>query len=175
MVNNAEIVNLVNQFRQQDINKADNKQIILDYQNRTTVNDPSDKAQRRFFKHVDPALLKKNMYRKWIALSNEFVPEVGIEEKDTPKNFMAAVKFSWRNHTKQAASFFIGTSPEFDLALYTLCFLTRQLNRTCQFEIDGCTFFITSYNFKQRGKNFIGTIYPVAGQFTNKCRHHNIQ
>lgn len=45
---------------------------------------------------------------------------------------MAAVKFNWRNHVKHAASFFIGTSPEFDLALYTLCFLTRQSRNTCK-------------------------------------------
>ncbi|CAG9532879.1 unnamed protein product [Cercopithifilaria johnstoni] len=279
MVSDSEIVNLVKQFRQQDVNKAANEQIILDYQRHTTVGDSSDKAEQRFFKRVDPALLERNTYKKWIALSNEFVPEAGIEEKNTPEknkaidefldaafntsiwrnlfhfmndkghpyavnlktfriwirhlwfggysrkmrlidssgfehvfmgeyndnsingmhswirfyllernasqqlnyhgyiikrfNFMAAVKFSWRNHVKRVTSFFIGTSPEFDLALYTLCFLTRQSRNTCKFELEGCPFLVTSYNFKQQGKNFIGTIYPISGPFTNKCRQYN--
>uniref|UniRef100_A0A0R3RVS1 Endoribonuclease n=1 Tax=Elaeophora elaphi TaxID=1147741 RepID=A0A0R3RVS1_9BILA len=313
MVRDSEIVNLVNQFRQQDINKADDGQIILDYQKHTTTHDSTDNAERRLFKSVDAALLEKDTYKKWIALINEFEPEVGIEEKNTPQkkkaiddfldaifkttiwknlfqakfayyakkekncktlfkfsnkyfnmknngttitaillqghpyatdlkifrawirqlwfgrysrkfrfidssgfehvfvgelkndevngmhswlrfyllernasqqfdyhgytvkraNFMAAVKFSWRNHLKRSTSIFIGTSPEFDMALYTLCFLTRQSRNTCKFEVDGCPFFITSYNFKQQGKNFIGTIYPVSGPFTDKCRYHN--
>lgn len=46
-MSDSEIVNLVNQFRQQDINKADNGQIILDYQTHTTVDDRNDKAERK--------------------------------------------------------------------------------------------------------------------------------
>ncbi|VDK87275.1 unnamed protein product [Litomosoides sigmodontis] len=279
LVSDSEIVNLVNQFRLHDVNKANDGQIILDYQRHTTGNDPIDRAQRRFFKRVDAALLEKNTYKKWRALSNKFIPDVGIEESNTPEkqkaiddfldailnttiwqnffqflktkghpyaanfgtfrasikqlwfegysrnlhfidtsgfehvfmgeykngdvsgmhswlrfylleqnasqqfdyrgytakrfDFMAAVKFSWRNHLKRYASFFIGTSPEFDLALYTLCFITRQSRNKCKVEIDGCPFFITSFNFKQRGKTFVGTVYPVSGPFTQKCREYN--
>ena len=33
------------------------------------------------------------------------------------------VQFSWGHETKEVSSIFIGTSPEFELALYTLCFV----------------------------------------------------
>lgn len=49
---------------------------------------------------------------------------------------MAAVKFSWRNRIKHVTSFFIGTSPEFDLAIYTLCFLTRQSRNKCKVKLN---------------------------------------
>ncbi|VDM95859.1 unnamed protein product, partial [Onchocerca ochengi] len=88
-------------------------------------------------------------------------------------NIMAAVKFSWRNYIKRSGSFFIGTSPEFDLALYTICFLTRQSRDICKFQIEECPFSITSYKLMQQGKIFVGTVYPVAGSFTEKCRKHN--
>lgn len=44
---------------------------------------------------------------------------------------MAAVKFSWWEQIKRSGSFMIGTSPEFDLAVFTLCFLSRRSRRTC--------------------------------------------
>ena len=34
-----------------------------------------------------------------------------------------SVQFSWKGQLKPCTTLFIGTSPEFELALYTLCFL----------------------------------------------------
>lgn len=48
------------------------------------------------------------------------------------QNFMAAVKFSWHNGIKRSGTFFIGSSPEFDLALDTLCFLTARSRNICR-------------------------------------------
>ncbi|VDK18017.1 unnamed protein product [Anisakis simplex] len=86
---------------------------------------------------------------------------------------MAAVKFSWMNELKRSGSFVIGSSPEFDMALYTLCFLSRRGRNTCEIEIDGCPLSITSYDIVQQRKVFIGTIYPTAGRITNSCRRYN--
>uniref|UniRef100_A0A8R1XUS2 Poly(U)-specific endoribonuclease n=1 Tax=Onchocerca volvulus TaxID=6282 RepID=A0A8R1XUS2_ONCVO len=275
----SEIVNLVNQFRQQDINKVDDGQIILDYQKCTSIHDPNDRDKGRLFKWVDPTLLEKDTYKKWIALNNEYETQVDIPEKSNPKkkkaiddfldailstmiwksfyqfllkkghpyaeslqtfrarikqlwfveysrkqglidssgfehvfmgeykngevsgmhswlrfyllernesqefdyrgftikrfNIMAAVKFSWHNHIKRSSTFFIGTSPEFDMALYTICFLTRQSRDICKFQLEECPFSVTSYKLMQQGKIFVGTVYPVAGSFTEKCRKHN--
>uniref|UniRef100_A0A914WLP4 Endoribonuclease n=2 Tax=Plectus sambesii TaxID=2011161 RepID=A0A914WLP4_9BILA len=67
-------------------------------------------------------------------------------------NVMAAVKFSWGSEYKRSGSFLIGTSPEFDMALYTLCFLSRRGRSTCNIEINGCPMAITSHDLIQQGK-----------------------
>lgn len=86
---------------------------------------------------------------------------------------MAAVKYSWMNELKRSGSFVIGSSPEFDMALYTLCFLLRRGRKTCDVQIDGCPVLITSYEIVQQRKVFIGTIYPTAGRITDSCRRYN--
>ncbi|PIO67809.1 endoribonuclease XendoU [Teladorsagia circumcincta] len=102
-------------------------------------------------------------------------------EKNTTENFdykgfivkrgyvMASVKFTWRGDLKKSGSIMIGTSPEFDMALYTLCFLSRRGNQQCEVELDGCPMGVTSYELVQNGKVYIGTIYPTAGAPSNQC------
>ena len=50
---------------------------------------------------------------------------------------MISLQFDWGRERKEVSSIFIGTSPEFELALYTLCFVagaevTLMLPRTAQ-------------------------------------------
>jgi poly(U)-specific endoribonuclease len=49
---------------------------------------------------------------------------------------MGAVKYTWNEKVKRSGSFFVGTSPEFDFALYTVCLLTRatesHVQRACK-------------------------------------------
>uniref|UniRef100_A0A183FKR9 Endoribonuclease n=1 Tax=Heligmosomoides polygyrus TaxID=6339 RepID=A0A183FKR9_HELPZ len=85
-------------------------------------------------------------------------------------NVMAAVKFTWKGDLKRSGSILIGTSPEYDMALYTLCFLSRRGRDQCQVEIDGCPLSITSYDIVQNNKVFIGSIFPTAGPLTDQCR-----
>ncbi|VDM61075.1 unnamed protein product [Angiostrongylus costaricensis] len=85
---------------------------------------------------------------------------------------MASVKFTWKGDLKRSGSLLIGTSPEFDLALYTLCFLSRRGRQQCQVEIDGCPLYITSYELRQNNKVFIGSIFPTAGPLTEQCRRN---
>ena len=82
------------------------------------------------------------------------------------------MKFSYGNYVKPIGGFLIGTSPEFDMALYTLCFLARRGPKTCDFEINGCLLSITSFDFFQQGKVFIGSAYPNAGPSTETCRRN---
>ncbi|CAK5006070.1 unnamed protein product [Meloidogyne enterolobii] len=88
-------------------------------------------------------------------------------------NIFGVVKFSWEDLMKPAGSFLIGTTPDFEFALYTFCFLSRRLNgkgKNCNFELDGCQFTLISYELVQQGRLFIGSMYPSAGQMTNECR-----
>ncbi|VDN52101.1 unnamed protein product [Dracunculus medinensis] len=290
-VSDEDLLQFVNYLREEDSNKARPDQIELDFQGHTTTRDEQDQAKNRLFKYVDPALLKKETYKNFIALSDNFNRQTGISEIETneaificlhllniiekaeidrflqslfttklwedlyeflhskghpfatdrktlfrwvkqlwfgfysrsrgladtsgfehvfmgeikndevsgmhswlrfyllernaSENFdykgflikrfevMAAVKFSWWEQIKRSGSFMIGTSPEFDLAVFTLCFLSRRSRRTCDIEIDGCPVLITSFDLPQRGKIFIGSIYPVAGRITESCRQYH--
>ncbi|VDN18210.1 unnamed protein product [Gongylonema pulchrum] len=87
---------------------------------------------------------------------------------------MATVKYTWKKYLKPSGSFFIGSSPEFEMALDTLCFLTSRPRGPCKFELEKCSFGMTSYELIQKEKVYIGTIYPTAGKMTEKCRRHSI-
>ncbi|KAK5974058.1 Endoribonuclease XendoU, partial [Trichostrongylus colubriformis] len=51
---------------------------------------------------------------------------------DKRGDIMAAVKFTWKGDLKRIGSMLIGTSPEYDMALYTLCFLSRRGREPCK-------------------------------------------
>ncbi len=67
--------------------------------------------------------------------------------------------FEWHGESKCIGSFFIGTSPELDLSVFTVCFLTRR-GRSCEMAFDGNSFFITTYDLLQNGRTHVGTAYP---------------
>lgn len=53
---------------------------------------------------------------------------------------------------------FVGTLPELDIALYTVCF---EINKSeCRVSLDGNKFIIRTYPFKYRGKRLIGSAFP---------------
>uniref|UniRef100_A0A0N5AYH5 Endoribonuclease n=1 Tax=Syphacia muris TaxID=451379 RepID=A0A0N5AYH5_9BILA len=274
-ITDAELSDLVNKLRIDDVNKARKGQVTVDYQRFASFKPEDDNAKNKFFKYVDPQLLKKPTYQKFIALNDNYERDTGIRENDTPQekkevsefldavtatkvwnslynflhrnkhpyatnkknlykwvqqlwftkysrkggvpdtsgfehvfigeiknneifglhnwlrfyllendpkedfnyrgfvikrfNVMAALRYSWKKEFKRTGSFLIGTSPEFDLALYTLCFLSRPVPQTCNFEIDGCQVQISSFHLYQNQKPFIGSIYPTAGKMTALC------
>lgn len=47
----------------------------------------------------------------------------GSHKRVSEDEQLISIQFSWHSDTKEVSSIFIGTSPEFELALYTLCFL----------------------------------------------------
>ena len=68
-----------------------------------------------------------------------------------------AHRMSLGNVSKPYSSFFIGTSPEFELALYTICFL-KFPDGECNCKINSRRVKITTYGM--RGTNSLGTAYP---------------
>ncbi|KAH7727950.1 Protein K02A11.3 [Aphelenchoides avenae] len=71
-------------------------------------------------------------------------------------NVMAAVRYEWRRLSKPGGTFLIGTSPEFDLLLYTTCFLARRGRSTCNLDFEGCPLTITSYDLIQQNQVYVG-------------------
>lgn len=53
---------------------------------------------------------------------------------------------------------FIGTLPELEMALYTVCLEMRKTN--CNVSLGGKRFSIKVYPFFYRGKRVIGSAYP---------------
>ncbi|KAH7724225.1 Protein K02A11.3 [Aphelenchoides avenae] len=84
-------------------------------------------------------------------------------------DLMATAVFSWHNQPKKTGSFFIGTSPEFDLALFTACFLARP-SQDCNVDLDGCPVNIVTHSLDQNGRTFIGSAYPNIGPMTDECK-----
>lgn len=60
---------------------------------------------------------------------------------------------------KPTNSMFIGTSPELEMALYTICFMTRP-DQDCPITFNEKTFNIKTHTFRYRGKNLIGSAFP---------------
>lgn len=68
--------------------------------------------------------------------------------------------FEWFGQNKCIGGNFIGTSPEIELAVYTVCFLTRG-NGDCYLEWEGVSFSIKTYDLiGDNGMVHIGTAYP---------------
>lgn len=77
------------------------------------------------------------------------------------------MQFSWNGQLKDVSSMFIGTSPEFELALYTLCFLAGQEDSIVQvgdYEVK-----IKVYRIKSKYGDKVGSAYPEVKHPTCSC------
>ncbi|XP_050576674.1 endoribonuclease CG2145-like isoform X3 [Bombus affinis] len=99
-----------------------------------------------FFSHGE--LLKKINYFGF-GHSKEFVNKAVILE----------IYFTYTGKRKRS-SMFIGTTPELEIALYTLCVFTRP-NKRCQLSFGGFKFYVQTYILQNNGTKFIGTAFPV--------------
>lgn len=82
-----------------------------------------------------------------------------IRTRSIGKNTLIEMPVSWRGEYKAFNSISVGTSPELEMALYTICFLTRP-NGSCPVEANGVRYRIQSFTSNYNGKRFIGTTYP---------------
>lgn len=71
---------------------------------------------------------------------------------------LVSVQYDWLGSSKSYGSMFIGTSPEFEIALYTLCFLTR--NEDCRTSLGGRSVTITTYPMNNVSPRTISTAFP---------------
>ncbi|XP_055642561.1 endoribonuclease CG2145 [Toxorhynchites rutilus septentrionalis] len=75
------------------------------------------------------------------------------------KGEIAKVRLTFDKLHKPSNSLFIATSPELEIALYTVCFHMRQ-DTECPLSYNGKKFTIKTFSFRYRGKNLIGGAWP---------------
>ncbi|XP_053679467.1 endoribonuclease CG2145 [Anopheles nili] len=75
------------------------------------------------------------------------------------KGEIAKVRLTFDNLQKPSNSLFVGTSPELEIALYTVCFQLRP-DKECPLAINNKPFTIKTFTFRYRGKNLIGGAWP---------------
>ncbi|XP_041801776.1 poly(U)-specific endoribonuclease-A [Chelmon rostratus] len=75
------------------------------------------------------------------------------------------MQFMWEGYFKQVGSAIIGCSPEFDLAMYSLCYITRP-GKQCRLSLGGKELIIQTYtwenSFYSNGKKFIASAFPAT-------------
>ncbi|NWI55143.1 ENDOU endoribonuclease, partial [Calyptomena viridis] len=75
------------------------------------------------------------------------------------------LQFHWDGFHKEVGSAFIGSSPEFEFGLYTLCFLARP-GRACHLSLGGHSLSIQTYPWTKStygsGRRFIATAYVMS-------------
>lgn len=72
---------------------------------------------------------------------------------------MKGAAFTWYGASKSLGSFFLGTSPEFDMALYTICALMFP-NAKCNFTLLGNSVSIQTWDIAHKAGSQIGSAYP---------------
>ncbi|XP_069689759.1 endoribonuclease CG2145-like isoform X2 [Periplaneta americana] len=75
------------------------------------------------------------------------------------KGAILKLHYKWSNVLKPVGSMFVGTSPELEMALYTVCFLVHP-DEKCQVRMAGKNFSIRTHTYRYRGKNTIGSAFP---------------
>ncbi|XP_031422975.1 poly(U)-specific endoribonuclease-like [Clupea harengus] len=75
------------------------------------------------------------------------------------------MQFNWDGYFKQVGSAIIGCSPEFDLAMYSLCYITRP-GKQCKLSLGGKPLIIQTYTWDNssygNGKKYIGSAFPAT-------------
>ncbi|XP_045479373.1 endoribonuclease CG2145-like [Harmonia axyridis] len=120
------------------------------------------------FEHVFLAEIKKgdvSGLHNWLYFEREESSHranyLGYLKKIDLGNKGAILKFNFDFHgiNKPVGSMFIGTSPEFEMALYSTCFILRA-DRVCPSKLGGKRLVIRTYSFMYNGKKLIGSAFP---------------
>ncbi|KAG2447987.1 hypothetical protein HYH02_007016 [Chlamydomonas schloesseri] len=85
-------------------------------------------------------------------------PKHGRDDADD-EDRLISVQFAWKGEEKNVSTFFVGTSPEFELALYTMCFLCSEEEKTF-LEIGPYDLNIVCYRIRSKYGDKVATAYP---------------
>ena len=125
------------------------------------------------FEHVFIGEVKKNAvsgFHNWVSFyqkeklssgRNSGINYLGYIKKVNFGNFGSGISnvFTWNGVIKKHGSMFVGTSPELEMALYTICFLTRK-GQNCNIKLNNVPVQIKTSEVTQGSHDYIGTAYP---------------
>ncbi|XP_076247621.1 uncharacterized protein LOC143187348 [Calliopsis andreniformis] len=86
---------------------------------------------------------------------NGYLKKVDLGNKAS----IVKIRTKYNGYDKPVTTIFVGTSPELEMALYTVCFYARP-DGNCPVSLGGTKFNIVTYKFKYRGNDIVGTAYP---------------
>uniref|UniRef100_A0A8C4MZQ8 Uridylate-specific endoribonuclease n=1 Tax=Equus asinus TaxID=9793 RepID=A0A8C4MZQ8_EQUAS len=134
----------------------------------------NDKGDSSGFEHVFSGEVKKGKvtgFHNWIRFymqEKEGLVDYYSHIYDGPWDSypdVLAMQFNWDGYYKEVGSAFIGSSPEFEFALYSLCFIARP-GKVCQLSLGGYPLAIQTYTWDKstygNGKKYIATAYVVS-------------
>ncbi|XP_037371162.1 uridylate-specific endoribonuclease [Talpa occidentalis] len=134
----------------------------------------SEEADSSGFEHVFSGEVKKGKvtgFHNWIRFymqEKEGLVDYYSHIYDGPWDSypdVLAMQFNWDGYYKEVGSAFIGSSPEFEFALYSLCFIARP-GKECRLSLGGYPLAIQTYTWDKttygNGKKYIATAYVVS-------------
>uniref|UniRef100_A0A8C6I9F7 Uridylate-specific endoribonuclease n=1 Tax=Mus spicilegus TaxID=10103 RepID=A0A8C6I9F7_MUSSI len=134
----------------------------------------NDEGDSSGFEHVFSGEVKKGKvtgFHNWIRFylqEKEGLLDYYSHNYDGPWDSypdVLAMQFNWDGYYKEVGSVFIGSSPEFEFALYSLCFITRP-GKKCHLSLGGYPLAIQTYTWDKttyrNGKKYIATAYVVS-------------
>lgn len=74
------------------------------------------------------------------------------------KGSLVSHNFVWQSNLKPISSMFVGTSPELELSVFTVCWYARP-NSRCTIQFNGTKFYIQTYDITYSGKKFVASSY----------------
>ncbi|XP_037732770.1 poly(U)-specific endoribonuclease homolog [Drosophila subpulchrella] len=85
-----------------------------------------------------------------------------LSHMETGKNnqMVLSVRYTFQNLNKPVTGFFVGTSPELELSLYTACFLTTSEKVPCHIQLGHASVPIVSHGWNWNGMRLIASAYP---------------
>lgn len=127
------------------------------------------------FEHVFIGEVKDNKvsgFHNWIQLYMEekkgaldyrgyIKPRSNRDAQTNDDDSILTLQFAWNGIEKAVGTSFIGTSPEFEMALYTICFLVGGENNYLTLDT-GVDVFDLNIRCYRMGSNQIGTSFPEA-------------
>ncbi|KAF6037740.1 ENDOU [Bugula neritina] len=106
---------------------------------------------------------KINGFHSWVQMyllqKSGNLDYLGYNAKSEPS--LIDTKFNWDGLYKARGSMFIGTSPEFDMALYTLCMLARP-GQQCNTQIQDNIVSIQTYDVSHVSGIQVATAFPMV-------------